>query len=226
MNNSTDSSRSVYVGNIDPRVTKEELYELFIQLGPVNKIRYPKDKVLQTYQGFAFIEFSTEKDLEYVINLVSKTNNGNIVKLYDRWLRIRRTGDNTTNTNSNKDKKLQSTENIDNIPLAKIIIEGLDDIIDSKTLTRIITKFGKIYQPIEIFSNSSENQEDTNIRSCYIYFNYYRDADKVIQKLNDSHVGNAHVTVKYAKRPLGQKGIYGSKIDRIMNSEAEKHGLL
>ena len=227
---STNSSKSIYVGNIDPRVTKEQLYEIFIQFGIVNKIRYPKDKISQNYQGYAFIEFSNENDLNYIIKLANakSSNSGNIIKLYDRWLRIRRTGDNNNNNNNSNDKtKNKSNENTNDIPLAKIIIENLDKTIDLKTITRIINKFGKIYKPIEFFNNSDDDENDLNIvQNCYIYFNYYRDADNAIKTLNGTHIGNQNVIVKYAKRSQGQKGYYGSKIDRLMNNEAEKHGLL
>lgn len=231
-NSSTDSSKSIYVGNIDPRVTKEQLYEIFIQFGIVNKIRYPKDKISQDYQGYAFIEFSNENDLNYILKLANakNSNNGNIIRLYDRWLRIRRTGDNNNNNNSSNTKNDKSNENINDIPLAKIIIENLDNTIDLKTITRIVTKFGKIYKPVEFFSNNNDDDEEganlNTVQNCYIYFNYYRDADNAIKTLNGTHIGNQNVIVKYAKRSQGQKGYYGSKIDRLMNNEAEKHGLL
>ena len=62
---------TVYVGNIDPKVTKEQLYELFIQVSPISKLRYPKDKILQMHQGYAFIEFYTAKDVQYVIQVMN-----------------------------------------------------------------------------------------------------------------------------------------------------------
>lgn len=225
---STNSSKSIYVGNIDPRVNKEQLYEIFIQFGIVNKIRYPKDKISQNYQGYAFIEFSNENDLNYILKLANakSSNNGNIIRLYDRWLRIRRTGDNNNNnSNKTKNESNKSNENINDIPLAKIAIENLDNTIDLKTITRIINKFGKIYKPIEFFNDDEDNSLNI-VRNCYTYFNYYRDADNAIKTLNGTHIGNQNVIVKYAKRPQGQKGYYGSKIDRLMNNEAEKHGLL
>lgn len=218
MSSSTDAQRSVYVGNLDPQVTEELLYELFTQLGPVTGIRYPKDKVQQTYQGFAFVEFATPRDQEYVLQLATRTK-GNVARLFDKWLNIRKVGENNATSESGSAKG----GNADDMPLAKIVIGNLSDTTETKTLSRVVSKLGKIYCPIERFS--SGNAGDTQ-DSCIVFFNYYRDADKAIAQLNDSHIGNTRVTVSYSPRPAGQKGHYGSAVDRRLNAEAEKHGLI
>lgn len=223
MSTSTDAERSVYVGNVDPQVTEELLYELFTQLGPVTGIRYPKDKVQQTYQGFAFVEFAAPRDQEYVLQLAARTK-GKVARLYDKWLNVRQVGENSGSSGKATGAADKVAGNVDDMPLAKVLISNLSDTTETKTLSRIVSKLGKVYRPIERFSSGASITDAQD--SCYVFFNYYRDADKAIAQLNDTHVGNTRVSVAFAPRPAGQKGHYGTAVDRRLNSEAEKHGLI
>ena len=58
-----------FCGNLDEAVTEELLWELMLQVGPVASVFMPKDKVLGTHQGFGFVEFRTEQDAEYAMNM-------------------------------------------------------------------------------------------------------------------------------------------------------------
>lgn len=48
---------TLYVRDLDPRVTEEILYELFIQVGPVNDVFIPSPSYVR-YSGFGFVEFA------------------------------------------------------------------------------------------------------------------------------------------------------------------------
>ena len=61
-----NAEATVYVGNLDPQVTEEVLWELFLQAGPVTNVYVPKDRVTSTHQGYGFVEFRNEEDAEYV----------------------------------------------------------------------------------------------------------------------------------------------------------------
>ncbi|GFZ10824.1 RNA-binding (RRM/RBD/RNP motifs) family protein [Actinidia rufa] len=54
-----------YVGNLDPQVTEELLWELFVQAGPVVNVYVPKDRVTNLHQGYGFVEFRSEEDADY-----------------------------------------------------------------------------------------------------------------------------------------------------------------
>ena len=43
---------TVYVGNIDLKVTEEILWELFIQCGPVVNVHVPRDKITGDHQVY------------------------------------------------------------------------------------------------------------------------------------------------------------------------------
>ena len=72
-----NTNNSIYVGNLVNKILVDELYELFIQFGNIKDIRYPRDKVTQLYQGFAFIEYYNENERDYVIKLFGEEEENN-----------------------------------------------------------------------------------------------------------------------------------------------------
>ena len=50
---------TVYVGNIDQKVSEDVLWELFIQCGPVVNVHIPRDKITNEHQViFFFFDFN------------------------------------------------------------------------------------------------------------------------------------------------------------------------
>ncbi|CAI5701201.1 unnamed protein product [Peronospora effusa] len=62
---------TVYVGNLDDRVSEELLWELMLQAGSVSNVHMPRDKVTGCHQNYGFVEFrdSGEKSIERKKNL-------------------------------------------------------------------------------------------------------------------------------------------------------------
>jgi splicing factor 3B subunit 4 len=73
---------TLYVGDLDPKVTEALLWELFLQAGPVANVHIPKDKLSGDHQGFGFVEFHNEMDADYASKIM------NMIKLYGRPLRV------------------------------------------------------------------------------------------------------------------------------------------
>lgn len=46
---------TIYVGNCDPRVNEEILWELFLQCGPVVSVQMPRDKITGDHQVFFYL---------------------------------------------------------------------------------------------------------------------------------------------------------------------------
>ena len=61
-----NTEATCYVGNLEPQVNEELLWEIFVQAGPVVNVYMPKDRVTNAHQGYAFVEFRGEQDAEYV----------------------------------------------------------------------------------------------------------------------------------------------------------------
>ncbi|XP_063167135.1 RNA-binding protein 7 [Candoia aspera] len=76
-----EADRTLFVGNLDPRVTEELVFELFHQAGPVIKVKIPKDRDGKPKQ-FAFVNFKHEESVPYGMSLL------NGIKLFGRPLKI------------------------------------------------------------------------------------------------------------------------------------------
>jgi RNA recognition motif-containing protein len=52
----------LYIGNLDYRISEEDLYELFSEYGHVTSVRIVRDKISHRSKGFGFVEM--EHDFE------------------------------------------------------------------------------------------------------------------------------------------------------------------
>lgn len=224
----------IYVGNIDPQVTKENLYELFVQVAPIKSINYPSDKVLQTHQGYAFIELiNANNDVDYVVKAID-----NNVTLYKRTLKVRRS--NAINSFSMGDKNngnVITTTSTSEIlpPIAVLFVKNLHKDITVDKLRNIASKFGEQYKNPDIFSVVSRKSPPEGPQTNYgkLYFKFYRDADNALNKLNGQIIMNKPITVEYSLkddqgkyRNVADSNRYGNEIDRLLNKEAEMNGFL
>ncbi|NXN37791.1 RBM7 protein, partial [Rhinoptilus africanus] len=75
------ADRTLFVGNLDPKVTEELIFELFHQAGPGIKVKIPKDRDGRPKQ-FAFVNFKHEESVPYGLSLL------NGIKLYGRPIKI------------------------------------------------------------------------------------------------------------------------------------------
>lgn len=216
MSDSNDTT--VYVGNIDPKVTKNQLYELFIQVAPVVDIKYPKDKVLQKHQGYAFVKFETIEDVDYVIKLMHNT-----VSLYDRLLKIRNSISNVNKSTNDNNTTSNKSNNLDP-PIAKLFIKGLDDSIDINNLKSYFTKLGPFFKNPELFDITT-NSNDI-VHCAFIFYKNYKDADDAINKFNNQLLANKQILVEYAFKENNRSQRYGNDVDRLLNKEALKNDIL
>ncbi|XP_065711563.1 RNA-binding protein 7 isoform X2 [Patagioenas fasciata] len=76
-----EADRTLFVGNLDPKVTEELIFELFHQAGPVVKVKIPRDRDGRPKQ-FAFVNFKHEESVPYGLSLL------NGIKLYGRPMKI------------------------------------------------------------------------------------------------------------------------------------------
>ncbi|NWS82858.1 RBM7 protein, partial [Toxostoma redivivum] len=76
-----EANRTLFVGNLDPKVTEELIFELFHQAGPVITVKIPKDRDGRPKQ-FAFVNFKHEESVPYGLRLL------NGIRLYGRPMRI------------------------------------------------------------------------------------------------------------------------------------------
>nr|Q6P0F4.1 RecName: Full=RNA-binding protein 7; AltName: Full=RNA-binding motif protein 7 [Danio rerio]AAH65641.1 Zgc:77304 protein [Danio rerio] len=77
-----EADRTLFVGNLDPQVTEEVIFELFLQAGPLIKVKIPKDNEGKS-KLFAFVNFKHEVSVPYALNLL------NGIRLHGRQLNIK-----------------------------------------------------------------------------------------------------------------------------------------
>ncbi|XP_038829869.1 RNA-binding protein 7-like isoform X1 [Salvelinus namaycush] len=76
-----EADRTLFVGNLDPKVTEELLFELFLQAGPMFKVKIPKDNDGKQ-KAFGFVCFKHEVSVPYGMNLL------NGATLFGRTLKV------------------------------------------------------------------------------------------------------------------------------------------
>lgn len=64
-------SQKVYVGNLDPSVTAEQLYALFHQFGPLEKVALQMDASTGISKGFCFVHLRDPKDANLAIQTMA-----------------------------------------------------------------------------------------------------------------------------------------------------------
>lgn len=77
-----DEEKTVWCGNLSEKVTEEHLYELFMQIAPLQRVNIPQDKEGRK-SNFAFIVFKHAVSVNYATDLLSGTN------LFDKPLNIK-----------------------------------------------------------------------------------------------------------------------------------------
>ncbi|CAI9117168.1 OLC1v1018515C1 [Oldenlandia corymbosa var. corymbosa] len=86
---------TVYVGNLDERVSDRVLYDILIQAGPVVDLYIPRDKETEKPKGYAFAQYETEEIAGYAVKLFS-----GLVVLYNKTLKFAISGQDKPSANS------------------------------------------------------------------------------------------------------------------------------
>lgn len=223
------SEHTVYVGNIDASITTENLFELFIQIGPIVNIKYPVNKVTNNPLGYAFIEFTNVEDVEFAINCMS-----NCVFLNNKLIKVKKSFKNNNNQKNSIDLsllpiakvflKFQTNERSNNNGNNKSSIQGTIDsdsieFIDKNKIKNVFKKFGELAIEPELVKN------DTN-DYIFLYFKRYEDADKAISTMNGRLLNNRKVNLSYSLKEGSKNEYYGTENDRLMNKEGLKNGII
>ncbi|XP_037087686.1 uncharacterized protein LOC119108205 [Pollicipes pollicipes] len=82
----SDPDRTIWCGNVSGEVTDEVLYELFLQAGPLERVRRPRDQRTGDPRPFAFVTYEDEESVPYALELYRDT------KLFGRVLRLQAQG--------------------------------------------------------------------------------------------------------------------------------------
>mmetsp|Transcript_24542 Transcript_24542/g.52053 ORF Transcript_24542/g.52053 Transcript_24542/m.52053 type:complete len:330 (-) Transcript_24542:79-1068(-) len=175
-----------YVGNLDPSTSEDLLVELFTQIGRVNSVHMPKDKLTGLHSGYGFVEFLDVTDADYAIQIMS------MVKLFGRPMRVskssldKRTGSGTLDVGAN------------------LFIGNLDPgDVDEKLLYDTFSAFGTIIKPPKIMRDDMTNQSKG---FGFVSFDAFEASDLAIECMHNQYLCNRQITVQYAFKKASTSG--------------------
>lgn len=108
----------MYIKNIDPRVSKQILYELLVQTSPILHLHYPYDTISKQHRSYCIAEYPTENDADYAYKVL------HMVRLYRRPLRF---------------FKMHGDDEI------KLYVHNLDADVDEKMLCDVFERCGRCH---------------------------------------------------------------------------------
>ncbi|KAK9134146.1 hypothetical protein Syun_013476 [Stephania yunnanensis] len=85
---------TVYVGNLDEKVSDRVLYEILIQAGRIVDLHVPRDRETNRPKGYAFAEYETEEIANYAVRLFS-----GLVILFNKTLKFAISGQDRPSSN-------------------------------------------------------------------------------------------------------------------------------
>ena len=149
---------SVYVGNLDPQVTEQTLYEHFSRIGPVMSVRVCMDTSTQKSLGYGYVNFQNPSDAEKALDELG-------VKLFSKFIRV---------------SKIQRDPSQRRSGVNNIIVKRLPAAIDVPGLKDIFSKFGRIT------SLRLATDESSGSSRGYAYIAYEKE-DSAVQAVNETN---------------------------------------
>ncbi|EEQ32439.1 Spliceosome-associated protein 49 [Microsporum canis] len=195
-----DKEATVYIGNLDERVTDKLVWELMLQAGRIVNVHLPKDRVTQTHQGYGFVEFNSEEDAEYASRIMNQ------VRLYGKPIRVNK-------ASADKQKTVEVG--------AELFVGNLDPMVTEQVLYDTFSRFGSL------ISLPKVARDDSNLSKGYgfISFSNFEASDDAIANMNGQYLMNKEISVQYAYKKDGKGERHGDEAERMLAAQARKHNV-
>lgn len=195
-----DKDSTIYVGNLDERVTDALVWELFLQAGRIVNVHLPKDRVTQSHQGYGFVEFISEEDAEYAARIMTQ------IRLYGKQIRVNK-------ASADKQRSVEVG--------AELFVGNLDPMVDERTLYDTFSRFGTLVTPPKVA------RDESNLSKGYgfISFSNFDSSDDAIANMNGQYLMNKEVSVQYAYKKDGKGERHGDQAERMLAAQAKAHGV-
>lgn len=181
---------TIYVGNLDPKIDEEVLWELMVQCGPVANIHLPRDKITNTHQGYGFVEFKNEEDSDYTIKIM------NMIRLFGKPIRCNK---------SSQDKKTNEVG-------ANLFIGNLEPEVDEKMLYDTFSAFGVL-----LFAKVMRDPDNGESRGFgFISYDTFEASDASLAAMNGQFLCNRPISVSYAYKKETKGERHGSAAERLI----------
>ncbi|RMD42544.1 hypothetical protein DV735_g2600, partial [Chaetothyriales sp. CBS 134920] len=195
-----DRDSTVYIGNLDERVTDALVFELLLQSGRIANVHLPKDRVTQTHQGYGFVEFTSEEDADYSARVM------NGVRLFGKPIRVNK-------ASADKTKAVEVG--------AELFIGNLDPLVDERVLFETFGRFGTLVAQPKIA------RDEANLSKGYGFVSYadFDASDEAIANMNGQYLMNKEINVQYAYKKDGKGERHGDEAERLLAAQARRHGV-
>lgn len=154
----TFQSASLYVGDLHPETDEAALFQLFQTIGHVAHIRVCRDHTTRRSLGYAYVNFSNEKDADRAINTY------NFHEIKGRACRIMW---------SQRDPSARKSG------LGNIFVKNLPEGFENKNLYDVFSEFGNILSCKVAMDETGKSKG-----YGYVHFETGEEAQKAIEKLN------------------------------------------
>jgi splicing factor 3B subunit 4 len=168
--------------------------------GRVRTLNMPVDRVNGKHQGFGFVEFASEQDANYAINILHGT------RLYGSQIRMNK-------ASADKQKTIEIG--------AELFIGNLDQMVDERSLYDTFIRFGQL-------TSAPKVARDENMLSKGYGFVSYADfeaSDNAIQHMHGQYMMNKQISVQYAYKKDGKGERHGDEAERLLAKQAKAHGV-
>jgi splicing factor 3B subunit 4 len=195
-----DKEATVYIGNLDERVSDSLVWELMLQAGRIVNVHLPKDRVTQSHQGYGFVEFISEEDAEYA----SRIMNG--IRLYGKPIRVNK-------ASADKQKAVEIG--------AELFVGNLDPLVTEQVLYDTFSRFGTLVNIPKVA------RDDNNLSKGYGFVSFadFESSDAAIANMNGQYLMNKQVSVQYAYKKDGKGERHGDQAERMLAAQARKHNV-
>ncbi|OJJ04606.1 hypothetical protein ASPVEDRAFT_54742 [Aspergillus versicolor CBS 583.65] len=195
-----DKEATVYIGNLDERVSDSLVWELMLQAGRIVNVHLPKDRVTQSHQGYGFVEFNSEEDAEYA----SRIMNG--IRLYAKPIRVNK-------ASADKQKSVEIG--------AELFVGNLDPMVTEQVLYDTFSRFGNLVNLPKVA------RDDSNLSKGYGFVSFadFESSDAAIANMNGQYLMNKQVSVQYAYKKDGKGERHGDQAERMLAAQARKHNV-
>ncbi|KAK4529923.1 hypothetical protein CCYA_CCYA02G0780 [Cyanidiococcus yangmingshanensis] len=152
---------SLYVGDLQPDVVEQNLFELFSSIGPVVSVRVCRDVVTRRSLGYAYVNFQNPEDAERALD---------VLQFYEGPL------------TKNKPIRImwkRSDPSQRRNPEGNIFIKNLDKSIDNKALYDTFSTFGKV-----LSCKLATDEKGNSLGYAFVHYQDPSVASYVISKMN------------------------------------------
>lgn len=195
-----DKDSTIYIGNLDERVSDAIVWELFLQAGRIANVHLPKDRVTQSHQGYGFVEFTSEEDADYAARIMNQ------VRLYGKPIRVNK-------ASADKQKSVEVG--------AELFVGNLDPMVDERMLYDTFGRFGTLVAQPKIA------RDEAALSKGYGFISYanFEASDDAVANMHGQYLMNKEISVQYAYKKDGKGERHGDQAERMLAAQAKAHGV-